>query len=78
MVLIIYVRDLGQSAKNVEKFYLDNRSTIESLETITDAVFSRPPINTSEISVSTEEEVPAAEFNFINEVFEAFPVRPLR
>jgi len=37
------------------------------------------PINTSEISVSTEEEVPAAEFNFIDdEVFETFPMRPLR
>ncbi|KFH69357.1 hypothetical protein MVEG_04170 [Podila verticillata NRRL 6337] len=51
-----YVRDIAASARNIERFYLDNRLTIESLETSTDFVVS-VPINTSDYYISAGEEL---------------------
>ncbi|KAG0334538.1 hypothetical protein BG000_008245 [Podila horticola] len=44
----VYVRDLGQSALNVEKFYVERREQLEALDKNTHEFVVAPPVNTSD------------------------------
>ncbi|KAG0334537.1 hypothetical protein BG000_008244 [Podila horticola] len=44
----VYVRDLGQSALNVEKFYVERREQLEALGKNTHEFVVAPPVNTSD------------------------------
>ncbi|KAG0359709.1 hypothetical protein BG005_000335, partial [Podila minutissima] len=44
----VYVRDLAQSAKNVEKFYFERREQLETLDKNTHDFVVEPPVNTSD------------------------------
>ncbi|KAG0090791.1 hypothetical protein BGZ93_009134 [Podila epicladia] len=44
----VYVRDLAQSAKNVERFYFDRREHLETLDKNTHDFVVEPPVNTSD------------------------------
>ena len=53
----VHVRDLSQSAKNVEKFYSDNKDKLEDLEKSNLDFVVPPPVNTTDVSYDSGSDI---------------------